>query len=129
MDDVTTLERITDAQGFPKRIKVDNGPEFISKGVDRRAYWNKAELDFSRPGRREDNVLVEAFHSRFRQECLNQHWFLSLDDARAKIEAWRGGYNETRPHGSLGWATPAEYARQCLARQALAATKEPEIST
>jgi putative transposase len=71
IDVVTTLERITREQGFPKRIKVDNGPEFISKDLDRWAYWNHVELDFSRPGRPSDNALVEGFNSRFRQECLN----------------------------------------------------------
>jgi putative transposase len=86
---VTTLERITRIHGFPKRIKVDNGPEFISKDLDRWAYWNKVELDFSRPGRPSDNALVEAFNSRFRQECLNQHWFLSLADANTKLRAWQ----------------------------------------
>lgn len=66
MDVVTTLERITGKEGFPKRIKVDNGPEFISKDFDRWAYWNHVELDFSRPGKPTDNALVEAFNSRFR---------------------------------------------------------------
>ncbi len=66
IDVVTTLEHITREHGFPKRIKVDNGPEFISKDVDRWAYWNHVELDFSRPGKPSDNALVEAFNSRFR---------------------------------------------------------------
>ena len=72
IDVVTTLERITQTHGFPKRIKVDNGPEFISQDLDRWAYWNKVELDFSRPGKPADNALVEALNSRLRQECLNQ---------------------------------------------------------
>jgi putative transposase len=108
MDVVTTLERITREQGFPKRIKVDNGPEFISKDFDRWAYWNNVELDFSRPGRPSDNALVEAFNSRFRQECLNQHWFLSLEDAQAKISAWQNEYNNERPHSALGYRSPSE---------------------
>jgi len=108
IDVVTTLERITRVHGFPKRIKVDNGPEFISKDLDRWAYWNKVELDFSRPGKPSDNALVEAFNSLFRQECLNQHWFLSLEDANAKIRAWQHEYNAERPHSALGYRTPLE---------------------
>jgi putative transposase len=108
IDVVTTLERITREQGFPKRIKVDNGPEFISKDLDRWAYWNHVELDFSRPGKPSDNALVEAFNSRFRQECLNQHWFLSLEDARTKLSAWQIEYNTERPHSALGYCTPCE---------------------
>ena len=108
IDVVTTLERITGVHGFPKRIKVDNGPEFISKDLDRWAYWNHVELDFSRPGRPSDNALVEAFNSRFRQECLNQHWFLSLQDANTKLRAWQNEYNAVRPHSALGYRTPLE---------------------
>lgn len=96
--------------------------------LDRWAYERQVELAFSRPGKPTDNAHIEAFNGRLRQECLNQHWFLSLADARTKIEAWRMAYNECRPHGALGWATPAEFARQCLPRQALAEQKEPEIS-
>ena len=108
IDVVTTLERITREHGFPKRIKVDNGPEFISKDLDRWAYWNHVELDFSRPGRPSDNALVEAFNSRFRQECLNQHWFLSLEDTRTKLCAWQNEYNSERPHSALRYRTPWE---------------------
>jgi putative transposase len=107
---VSVSERITGEHGFPGRIQVDNGPEFISKDVDRWAYWNGVELDFSRPGKPTDNALVEAFNSRFRQECLNQHWFMSLVDAQEKFEAWRMEYNHNRPHSSLGYQSPSEFA-------------------
>ena len=126
---VRVIGEVARERGAPSRVQVDNGPEFVSKVLDRWAYEQRVELAFSRPGKPTDNAYIEAFNGRLRQECLNQHWFLSLADARAKIEAWRKAYNETRPHGSLGWGTPSEYARQCLARQALTATKEPEIST
>lgn len=106
------LEEVTKQKGFPKRIEVDNGPEFISKDLDRWAYWNKVELDFSRPGKPSDNALIEAFNSRFRQECLNQHWFLSLEDARTKIEAWRKSYKSARPHSALDYRTPEEFISQ-----------------
>lgn len=112
MDVVEVLERVTRTKGFPKRIKVDNGPEFISKDLDRWAYWNKVELDFSRPGTPSDNALIEAFNSRFRQECLNEHWFLTLEDAREKIEAWRIEYNSQRPHSALNYQTPYEFIKQ-----------------
>lgn len=109
MDVVGVLEGVTKEKGYPKRIKVDNGPEFISKDLDRWAYWNKVELDFSRPGKPSDNAMIEAFNSRFRQECLNEHWFLSLEDAQKKIEAWRIEYNSERPHSALDYQTPDEF--------------------
>ena len=77
------------------------GPEFGSKALDRWAYERQVELAFSRPGKPTDNAFIEAFNGRLRQECLNQHWFLSLADARSKIEAWRQGYNERGRFSSL----------------------------
>lgn len=94
----------------PATIRVDNGPEFVSRVLDHWAYCNQVTLDFSRPGKPTDNAVIESFNGRFRDECLNTHWFLSLEDARAKIEAWRRHYNEDRPHTSLGSLTPAEFA-------------------
>jgi putative transposase len=107
---VKAMIRIATSRGAPRTILADNGTEFISKALDRWAYENAVTLDFSRPGMPTDNALVESFNGRFRDECLNAHWFLSLADARAKIEAWRRDYNESRPHTSLGWMTPVEYA-------------------
>jgi putative transposase len=112
IDVVTVLERITKQHGHPKRIQVDNGPEFVSKDLDRWAYWNHIELDFSRPGKPTDNALIEAFNSRFRQECLNEHWFMSLPDAQEKIEAWRHDYNHDRPHSALGYRSPTEFVAE-----------------
>ena len=109
IDVVGVLEQISKQHGLPERIQVDNGPEFISKDLDRWAYWNHVELDFSRPGKPTDNALIEAFNSRFRQECLNEHWFMSLEDAKEKIGAWRQEYNHHRPHSSLGYQSPAEF--------------------
>ncbi len=123
-DVVNTLLRITAQRGRPQTINVDNGSEFISKAMDRWAYEHRVELDFSRPGKPTDNAKIESFNGRFRAECLNAHWFLSLADAQRKIEAWRRYYNETRPHSALGWATPAEFARQ--ARLAAESTVSPE---
>jgi putative transposase len=128
-DVVRTLERITIDRGLPGTIKADNGSEFISKAMDRWAYENGVELDFSRPGKPTDNAKVESFNGRLREECLNAHWFLSLDDAKRKIEAWRRYYNEVRPHTALDWATPAEFARRSGLQPATAISTKPEISS
>ena len=79
------MARIASVRGAPKTIRVDNGPEFISKALDRWAYENGVTLDFSRPGKPTDNAFVESFNGRLRDECLNSHWFLSLADALAKL--------------------------------------------
>lgn len=90
-------------------IQVDNGSEFISKALDKWAYENGVTLDFSRPGKPTDNPFIESFNGSFRDECLNAHWFLSLEDAAHKIEMWRKDYNEFRPHSALGNLSPKEY--------------------
>ena len=93
-------------RGQPIRIQADNGPEFVSLALDRWAYENGVTLDFSRPGKPTDNAFIEAFNGRFRAECLNTHWFLSLADAQEKVENWRRYYNEERPHGAIGQKSP-----------------------
>ncbi|RYF15678.1 MAG: transposase, partial [Oxalobacteraceae bacterium] len=89
---------------------VDNGPDFSWRALDRGAYDNGVTQDFSRPGTPTDNAFVEWFNGSLRDGCVNAHWFLSIADGRAKIEAWRRNYNESRSHTSLGWMTPVEYA-------------------
>jgi putative transposase len=111
---VEVLEKVAAEHGRPRTIQVDNGPEFISKDVDLWSYWNHVQLDFSRPGKPTDNAYVESFNARFRQECLNAHWFLSLEDASEKVEEWRRDYNENRPHSALGNISPDEYANRSL---------------
>jgi putative transposase len=128
-DVVAALDRIATSRPLPRYIKADNGSEFISKALDKWAYENGVEIDFSRPGTPTDNAKNESFNGRFREECLNAHWFLSLEDARRKIEAWREYYNEARPHSALQWMTPSEFARQCESRAGSANPEEPEIST
>lgn len=128
-DVVRVLSRIASHRGQPRTIKTDNGSEFISKAMDKWAYERGVELDFSRPGKPTDNATVESFNGRLRQECLNEHWFLSLADATAKIEAWRRYYNENRPHSALEWATPTEFARHSRLQAAAAMSEEPESST
>ena len=110
-DLVETLERATRLHGEPRTIRVDNGPEFIRKALDLRAYLNGVTLDFSRPGKPTDNAFIESFNGSFRAECLNASWFLSLEDARSRCEAWRIDYNEVRPHSSIGHKTPIELAK------------------
>ena len=102
--------RLGEERSLPRAIRVDNGPQFISKRLDQWAYLNGVELDFSPPGKPTDNGLIEAFNGRLRQECLNESWFLSLDDAREKTETWRKYHNSERSQGALGNLTPLEYA-------------------
>ena len=109
-DVVRILTRLAAQRGLPKTIRVDNGPEFTSKALDQWAYKNNVTLDFSRPGKPTDNAFIESFNGRLRQECLNENWFLSLDDARDKLESWRIDYNEHRPHSALGNLAPSEFA-------------------
>ena len=105
---VAVLERLKEG-GLPQTIKVDNGSEFISKAVDAWAHEHGVRLEFSRPGKPTDNAFIESFNGRLRQECLNQNWFTSIDDARQIVETWRQDYNEYRPHSSLGQLTPSEF--------------------
>jgi len=105
-DVVRTLEAVCAEVGHPKTIRVDNGSEFISRDLDLWAYRHGVTHDFSRPGKPTDNAFIEAFNSKFRQECLSAHWFLTLADAREKMEAWRRFYNEDRPHSAIGHKVP-----------------------
>jgi putative transposase len=107
-DVVATLERAVGEVGLPKTIRVDNGPEFVSKELDLWAFMRGVTLDYSRPGKPTDNAYIESFNGKFRAECLNASWFLTLDEARRKCEAWRRDYNDVRPHSSLGGKTPRE---------------------
>ena len=107
---VDTLCRIAQGRSLPKTVSVDNGPEFTSKRLDQWAYLNGVELDFSRPGKPTDNAFIESFNGRLRQECLNENWFLSLEDAREKVEAWRVHHDTDRPHSALENLAPKEFA-------------------
>ncbi len=109
---VEVLDRLKAVRGRPGSLRVDNGPEFAGKMLDQGAYLNGVEIDFSRPGRPTDNGLIEAFDARLRAECLDASRFLSMADARDRIEGWRRAYNEDRPHSALGNLTPEAFARQ-----------------
>ena len=108
---VEVLQRVSEKRQLPKTIRVDNGPEFTSKVLDQWAYLNGVELDFIRPGKPTENALIESFNGRVREECLNENWFLSIEDAREKIAAWRQHYNHDRPHRALGTLSPAEFVK------------------
>lgn len=109
---VQVLEEVTAVRGRPQSIRVDNGPESISKSLDWWTYFHQVTLDFSRPGKPTDNALIESFNGRLREECLNQSWFLTLSDAQERIEEWRQDDNERRPHSALGHCPPSEFAKR-----------------
>lgn len=112
------LKNITfEEQTVPKRIKIDNGPEFISKALDKWAYEKNVELDFSRPGKPTDNAFIESFNGSLRDECLSVNWFLSLQDAQEKLNTWKEDYNDYRPHSSLGNLTPNEFIERQSKKQ------------
>ena len=106
------LDRLGSAEGLPSRITVDNGPEFAGRALDAWAYQHGVQLDFIAPGKPVQNAYIESFNGRLRDECLNEHWFGTLAEARATIEAWRLDYNSVRPHSALHNRTPEEFARQ-----------------
>ncbi len=106
------LDGIAQMEGLPEIIIIDNGPEFIGKTLDAWAYQRGVKLTFIRPGKPVENAYIESFNGRFRDECLNENWFLTLEHARRIIEKWRIDYNNERPHSSLGYLTPEEFIRQ-----------------
>ena len=109
-DVVEVLHRLMQQHRLPGTIRVDHGPEFTSKRLDQWAYLNGVELGFSRTGKPTDNAFIESFNERLRQEYLNENWFLSLEDAREKIEGWRWHYNGERTHSTLSNLAPEAFA-------------------
>jgi hypothetical protein len=104
------IDRMAIERGLPEAIVVDNGPGFRSRAL---AAWSEergVRLEFIQPGKPVQNAYIESFNGRLRDECLNANWFTSLSDARRKIEIWRKNYNERRPHSSLNYLPPAEFA-------------------
>ena len=104
------LDRVALTRGLPEVITVDNGPEFISKALDLWAFENKVKLRFIQPGKPTQNAYIESFNGKFRDECLNEHVFVSLYKAQEIIESWRKDYNANRPHSSLGNMSPKEFS-------------------
>ncbi len=109
-------------RGRPEVITTDNGPEFAGIVLDRWAYNNNVKLDFIKPGKPIQNAFIESFNGRVRHECLNQHYFVTLQEAKSIIENWRVEYNTFRPHGSLNGLTPEEFKKVWKEQQ-----KTPEI--
>lgn len=107
---VRVLERLAASTRLPQSIVLDNGPEFAGKTLDCWAHERGLHLDFITPGKPVQNAFVESFNGKFRDECLSEYWFRSLEDARHIIESWRREYNEVRPHSALADRTPSEFA-------------------
>lgn len=106
------LDAIAQFRGYPVAIRTDQGPEFTSKALDQWAYAHGVQLKLIQPGKPTQNAYIESFNGKFRDECLNEHWFRDLGHAREEIANWRMDYNSERPHSSLNYMTPAEFAAQ-----------------
>jgi putative transposase len=104
------LEAACRFRGYPVAIRTDQGPEFTGRALDQWAQANGVKLLLIQPGKPTQNAYVESFNGKFRDECLNENWFTSIDHARAVVSTWRRDYNEVRPHSALGNATPARFA-------------------
>lgn len=111
-DVVRVLNRIAAEYGLPKRLRMDNGPEFRSRAVVEWALERGVRLEYIQPGKPTQNAFVESFNARLREECLDQELFLSLDDAKQKVEQWRDFYNNFRPHSALGGMPPRRFATE-----------------
>ena len=104
------LDQAARFRGYPKAIRTDQGPEFTGRALDQWAYRHGVQLKLIQAGKPTQNAFIESFNGRFRDECLNDHWFRSLAEARILISAWRRDYNQHRPHSALNYQTPAEFA-------------------
>jgi putative transposase len=111
---IRVLEEVIVERGRPQEIIMDNGPELTSRRLDQWADERGIQLRFIEPGKPIQNAVMESFNGRLRDECLNQHWFTSLADARQRVETWRIDYNQVRPHSSLGYRTPKEVYQQLI---------------
>ncbi len=109
---VQVLDRVVTERGTPAERVLDNGPELTGKVLDQWAYERGVRLRFIEPGKPVQNAFVESFHGRLRDECLDQHWFLGLADARRTVEAWRRDDHQARPHSTLGYRSPEEFRRR-----------------
>lgn len=112
------LDRLALERGLPQAIRTDNGKEFCGRAMLTWAHARGVRLFLIQPGKPNQNAYIESFNGRLRDECLNEHWFVSLAHARTVIEAWRREYNEERPKKSLGGLTPSAYARQLAGKSA-----------
>lgn len=118
------LEAVCRFRGYPTTIRTDQGPEFTGRALDQWAHANGVTLQLTQPGKPTQNAYIESFNGKFRDECLNEHWFVSLDQAKTEIAIWRRDYNEVRPHSSLDQQTPAAFA-ETLREQGLLSPNPP----
>lgn len=108
------LDNLASTRGLPSELVMDNGPEFTSKAMLTWASKKPIQLRFIDPGKPIQNAFIESFNGKLRDECLNEQWFLNLAEAQEELEEWRQFYNSQRPHSSLNYATPEEFANQYL---------------
>jgi len=109
---VDAMNAIANERELPYAITVDHGTEFTSKTLDEWCFLRGVKLDFIRPGKPTENAFIESFNGRLRDECLNVNEFVTIEEVRTVLDAWRQDYNHHRPHGSLGRLTPIEFAAQ-----------------
>ena len=121
-----TLDKIIEERGKPDSLRCDNGPEFTSRHFVAWCEERAITLHHIQPGKPMQNGHVESFNGRLRDECLNASWFLNLADAKRKIESWRQDYNADRPHSSLAYRTPAEFAQICSELTSRMAANPPD---
>lgn len=112
---ISILEYLEFTRGLPEKIRVDNGPEYISKRLQEWTAKRNIKLDYIQPGKPTQNAFIESFNGKFREECLDQNWFINLNDAKQIVEEWRQEYNKERPHSAIGYMTPEEFASKKLA--------------
>jgi len=117
---VRVLDKLAILRGLPDTIVIDNGSEFTGRALDAWANKHGVKLHFIDPGKPVQNAYIESFNGKFRDECLDLHWFTDLADAKEKIESWRVEYNQVRPHSSLGNTTPEAFAERIQ-------TENPEV--
>jgi putative transposase len=122
------LDAVCRFRGYPTTIRTDQGPEFTGRALDQWAHANGVTLTLTQPGKPTQNAYIESFNGKFRDECLNEQWFTSLDHAKAVIATWRRDYNEVRPHSSIGDRTPAEFAAT-LREQGVLSPNPPSSDT
>lgn len=108
---IRVFERIKGARGLPAQLVCDNGSEFTSRAFLAWSQQNNLDVRYIRPGKPTENAFVESYNGKLRDECLNQHWFYNLEEARQRIEQWRDDYNHYRPHRSLNQLTPMEFTK------------------
>ena len=123
------LDQVVRFRGAPRAIRTDQGPEFTGQALDQWAYRHGVDLKLIQAGKPTQNAYIESFNGKFRDECLNEHWFATLAEARVLVNEWRRDYNERRPHSALQYQTPAEFAARARNASLCERVKTMENST